>query len=162
MREVPRSPDEFTLATLRGRLETESPHGRALLADLADNPVATVVLDREVPCVAIVWRGYATDLQSRYVHEMILLFIADHGVPKLLVDNTRLPSIGDDTRRWIADDWIPRVMDAGLRVIAGTEPSSVFASQPIRRIATGFNAPLTARYFADLAVARAWLKTAEA
>lgn len=143
---------------LRRQVEQESAHGRALVADIGDNPVGTVLLDSEVPCVRVVWCGYATDLQIRYIHEVTLALLHRHRIAKILGDNTRLQSLGEDIRRWISGDWMPRAVAAGLRVTAATAPSSVFASEPLRELVTMLSAPFEHRFFSDLDVARDWLR----
>ncbi|HTI85638.1 MAG TPA: hypothetical protein VL966_03465 [Alphaproteobacteria bacterium] len=40
------------LSELRRQVEQESAHGRALVADIGDNPVGTVRLDSDIPCGA--------------------------------------------------------------------------------------------------------------
>src|SRR5262249_5037793 len=58
--------------------------GVEALRNLQDNPVCTVAFDAAVPCIAVVWKGYATSAQFRYVHEEILRLIQRHGVGKVL------------------------------------------------------------------------------
>jgi hypothetical protein len=146
------------LSELRRQVEQESAHGRALVADIADNPVGTVVLDPEIPCVHLTWRGYATDLQIRYVHEVMLVLIRNHRIAKILGDNTQLQALGEDIRRWIAVDWVPRAVAAGLRVSAVTAPHSVFASEPLRQLVMALSAPFEVHFFADLDAASDWLR----
>jgi hypothetical protein len=146
------------LSELRRQVAEESAHGRALVADIEDNPVGTVRLDPEIPCVHLTWRGYATDLQIRYVHEVMLVLIRNHGIGKILGDNTLLQAFGDDVCRWIAGDWIPRAVAAGLRVSAVTTPQSVFASEPLRELIMMLSAPFMVRFCADVDTAREWLR----
>ncbi|HTI85639.1 MAG TPA: hypothetical protein VL966_03470 [Alphaproteobacteria bacterium] len=104
------------------------------------------------------WRGYATDLQIRYVHEVMLALSRNHGVAKILSDNTRLQALGEEISRWITADWMPRAVAAGLRVSAATAPHSVFASEPLRQLVSALRVPFVVEFFADLDAARDWLR----
>jgi hypothetical protein len=143
---------------LRRQVESESADGLALVADIRDNSIGTLALDPEVPCISIAWRGYATSLQMRYIHEVMLLLMENHRIGKILADNTKLPALGEEDRRWIATDWMPRAIAAGLRVTAATEPSSVFAREPLRNLVDAVTPGLVVRFFDRHEDARTWLK----
>src|SRR5262249_22264558 len=50
-------------------VERESHEGDLLLQNPYDNPICKLSYDRELGCIEVVWRKYATSAQLRYVHE---------------------------------------------------------------------------------------------
>lgn len=142
---------------LRQQVGDESAHGRALVADIGDNPVGTLTFDSVLRCIELTWRGYATDLQIRYIHEVVLVLLRNHGLSKLLCDNTRLPTFGQDILAWITSDWMPRAKSAGLRAAAATESTSVFASRSLHQLVDTASAAWAVGFFDDADKARDWL-----
>lgn len=47
----------------------ETVEARESLSDLENNPVCSVLLDADVPCLTVVWKRQATSAQLRAVHE---------------------------------------------------------------------------------------------
>jgi hypothetical protein len=44
----------------------------------------------------VIWRNYATSTQFRFIHESIVHQLQEHGVNKVLGDDTALPTIHAD------------------------------------------------------------------
>lgn len=151
-------PETRRLQQLRGCLLTGSTDGIALANNLADNPICSVSFDADVPCIVVKWKGYATSVQIRYVHECILSLLVKHKVDKILGDDTALRTIHAENQIWIAEDWMPRAMAAGLRAAAGKYSDWYFANVSIGNIRARAPAGLALRAFEDLAEARRWLK----
>jgi hypothetical protein len=138
-------------------VEAESSEGRALVHDLADNPICSVTIDHSLPCVCVVWKRYVTSLQLRFVHEGILGLLARHGLDKIVADDTELPTIHTDDQDWIVNDWMPRAIKAGLRIAASKRSALHFGRISIDRIKAEAPSGLTIRHFDNLAETRAWI-----
>ena len=78
----------------------------------------TIGYDADVPCVIMTWKGYATSREFREANERILGVIAERRVSKLLGDIKEFVLIGADDQHWLSTNWIPRVTEAGLRLVA--------------------------------------------
>lgn len=139
--------------------EAESSEGRSLLDDPDGNPICAVGVDASVPCVTVVWKRYATSLQLRLINERILVLAAQHGLSKVISDDTALPTIHPDDQAWIVNNWMPRAVAAGLRSVAAKSPMSYFGKASVDRIRMAAQPPLTIRHFTNLGAARAWLAT---
>jgi hypothetical protein len=126
--------------------------------DLGDNPVCSVSFNESVPCIAVVWKGYATSEQLRLAHETIIALLTKHRVSKVLGDDTALPTIHADDRRWIVENWMPRAKAAGLKAIANKSPASYFGKLAIDHVRAVAPSDLVFRSFGDVDCAREWLR----
>lgn len=153
--------DETALPSLRAALEKESSDGLALLRDLADNPICTVRIDETVPCLAVVWKQYATSKQLRFIHESMLDLLQKHGLCKVVGDDTGLTVIHAEDQRWIIEKWMPRAVAAGLRFAASKKPAAYFGKASVENVKAGAPAALVIRTFDDIDAARHWIASAD-
>jgi len=72
-----------------------------------------VSIDENIPAIVVLWKGYATGTQLRFVHENILDQLRKHGMSKVLGDDTGLPTIHAEDQSWIVENWMPRAIAAG-------------------------------------------------
>lgn len=155
---INRQPDESVLDGLQHRLATESSDGRALAENLEDNPICTVCYDPSVPSLLVRWRSYATSAQIRYIHECLIRLIRKHRVSKILGDDFDLVSIAAIDQHWIAREWMPRAIAAGLRTVASVKPRAYFGQTSVNNILSFLPAGLAIRSFESLREARDWLR----
>ncbi len=147
-----------TLPQLREQLRAESGDGAALVDNLKDNPICTVSMDSEVPCITVVWKRYATSAQLRYVHEQLLCLLGGGGVA-VLGDDTQLPTIHREDQRWIAENWWPRARSAGLRVIANKRSEAHWGRLAVRTVQSMVPPGIEFRSFDAIEDARNWLRS---
>src|SRR4051812_4480030 len=82
--------------------------------------------DAEVPCVVITWQGYATRKALPGANEQIMAVIARHKTSKMLADVKHFVLIGAEDQTWLASDWIPRAIEAGMKTVAMVTPTFHF------------------------------------
>ena len=82
--------------------------------------------DGQVPCISMIWKGYATSAQFRAANERVLTAIVQCNANKLLGDAKDFVLIGADDQMWLATNWIPRALQAGVRKIALVMPRFYF------------------------------------
>lgn len=92
--------------------------GAQLLRNPCDNPVCKLSHNKDIDCIEVVWRKYATSAQLHYVHEVILCMLVRDNVSKILGDDSCLPIIHAEDQRWIIEQWLPRAKAAGLAAAA--------------------------------------------
>src|SRR5579859_3578648 len=146
--------DRAGLERLRRLAAAESRGGKSLAANIEDNPVCAISVDREVPCVVLVWKRYPTSAQLRFIHESVLDLISRYGLRKILGDDTDLPTLHDDDQDWITGNWMPRAVAAGLRFGAYKRAEAYSGKAARARILALAPAGLTLRACDDLMDAR--------
>jgi hypothetical protein len=149
---------ERSLDKLRHLVARESVEGRALANNLGDNPVCTVRYHRDVPCISVQWKAYATSSQLRYIHECLIRLLEKHGVSKILGDDAGLVGIAVADQRWILQDWIPRAMAAGLKSAVCIKPRAPFGQTCVNRIVSSLPPDLAVRSFDGLEEGLSWLR----
>jgi hypothetical protein len=144
---------------LREQLGQDSRDSLQLLNNLRDNPICSLNLDEASRCITVVWKQYATKTQLRYIHESLLTLICEHGICKLLGDDTALPTIHSEDQVWIIDEWFPRAVGCGLRFAASKRPDSYFGKLSVSQIQLAAPPDIECRSFEKLHEAREWLET---
>lgn len=157
---MPEHSDSFTI--LRIRLANESSDSIKLLHDLKDNPICSVTFDETVPCIKVVWKRYATSTQLRFIHESILHLIQKHRVDKILGDDSALPTIAAEDQVWIAHDWMPRAVAAGLKFAGSKKSESYFGRVSVNSIQLAVPKGIVIRSFETVEDARRWLTARQA
>ena len=147
------------LLELCEKLRQDSRDSLQLLNNFCENPICSIILDEGSRCVTVVWKQYATKTQLRYIHENLLTLICEHGVCKILGDDTALPTVPSEDRFWVTDDWLPRAVQCGLRFVASKRPHSYFGKLSVCQIQSAAPADLEWRSFERLDEAREWLET---
>ena len=121
-----------------------------------------VEYDVDVPCVSMIWKGYATSAQFRDANERVLLEVQQRRSSKLLGDAKEFVLIGATDQSWLSSNWIPRVLQAGVRKIALVMPRFYFNRVAVdavtQRLAQNVaNDLVSIEYFESRDAARAWL-----
>ena len=65
-----------------------------MLSSLTNNPICSIFLDGNVPCITVSWKRYATSTQYRYVHESLIPLLSKYQVSKILYDDTAPLQLG--------------------------------------------------------------------
>jgi hypothetical protein len=151
-----------TLRELREKLRQDSTDSFRLLENFRDNPICSILHDEANRCITVVWKQYATHAQFRYIHEKLLSLICEHGVSKILGDDTALPAIPSEDRFWVIDEWFPRAVECGLRFAASKKPDSYFGKLAVAHIQSAAPEGLNCRSFERLEEATEWLDTVTA
>ena len=150
-------PEEPPLIEL-SKLVSESHDGARLVQSPYDNPICKLSYNKNVNCIEVVWRKYATSPQLRYVYELILCMLVQYSVSKILGDYTDLPIIHAEDQRWIVEQWLPRALAAGLKAAASVISMTFFGQVAIGAIQSALAREVQVRNFRDVQSARRWLK----
>ena len=146
---------------LERRTRAESPEGRQLADDIAENPICCLTFDPAIPAAVVVWRRYATSLQLRFINEKLLELIVKHRARKLLADDTGFSAVDRADQAWIFQEWMPRAVEAGLKVVASKRPAGYYGRVTVQNVQAHLE-PIKIEVFEDLPSAREWLIRYEA
>ncbi len=146
---------------MREALRSESNEGLMLASNPQDNSVCAIHVEAEANCLKLVWKSYATSNQMRFIHEFMLLRLQDEKLCAILGDDTHVPTVHADDRRWIVEDWMPRAHASGLRRIAATTSQQHFGRVAIDEVHVAAPSGIRIRKFDDLEEARRWLLPAD-
>ena len=114
--------------------------------------------DPDAGCVTMAWRGYAAGQAFRDANEAVLAAIAARRASRLLGDIEALERIGPEDQDWLAYDWIPRAVGAGLRAVALVTPAFQLGHGSVRLVGEQTPAGLALEYFDEPEAAREWLR----
>jgi SpoIIAA-like len=118
--------------------------------------VATVRWDDSSSTVFVEWDGWANTAEFKSLLDAEVKALRDHGCSRLLADcrRQRILNLADQERA--NREWLPEVLEAGLRQFAIVLPESDIAAGHLReRLSTVTE--MTIAYFATLEEARDWL-----
>lgn len=145
------------LEALQWQVEAESGEGALLRQNPANNGVCCVTVDWSVPCLVVMWKKYATSLQLRYVHELVLELLQTHRLHKIAGNDQNLPVIAANDRQWITEDWMPRAVKCGLEAAASRVPATLLGKWSVSTVQSKAPENLTIRSFDTMQEAKRWL-----
>lgn len=114
-------------------------------------PYATALANTFVPCVITQWHGFANKTEFIALQGAALAYFEQHSSPTQpwgwVGDVRHMGAIPEEAQRWLQDEFNPRALAAGLRVVRVVVAESIFG-----RIATPRYAQQTATTAAALGV----------
>jgi len=114
-----------------------------------DHPgVALVTWNADLRAACLESQGWADEGESHAALDAVIRALRAHRGSRCLVDN-RKKAIKAADQEWIAENWIPRAVGAGLRLTAIVELESGPAAMTIKEIEV--------RYFSTVIRAAEWL-----
>jgi len=110
--------------------------------------VAVVTWNPDLRAACLESQGWADTCESHAALDAVIRALRAHRGSRCLVDN-RKKAIKPADQEWIAEDWLPRALGAGLRLTAIVEPETGPATVTIQEIEV--------RYFSTVIRAAEWL-----
>jgi hypothetical protein len=110
--------------------------------------VALVTWNADLRAAYLESQGWADTGESHAALDAVIRALRAHRGTRCLVDN-RKKAIKAADQEWIAENWLPRAVGAGLKLTAIVEPESGPAAMTIKEIEV--------RYFSTVVRAAEWL-----
>lgn len=124
-----------------------------------DEPWLTVSWDEYCQAVRLEWKSYVEGEPARQGLEEGLRLFQRKRTHRWLADVRMLGPVRQVDQQWINQDWFPRAIAAGLRVMATVIPKSAIARMSIKQIMSKVNEiDIINNNFDDLEQARHWLR----
>lgn len=118
--------------------------------------VATVRWDNSTSTVMVVWDGWANASEFKALLDAEVKALRDHGGTRLLADCRRQRVLDPGVQNRVHHDWVPAVLEAGLKRFAIVTPESETAAGHLRERLDSITA-MEIAYFSSVDEAREWL-----
>ena len=126
---------------------------------LSDEEAYTITWDDEIDAILHKWEAFVSGQDFRDGCEDLLETIKDQNATKLLVDTQGIQAHDEEDTAWLMEDWLPRVIDAGVMYSVNVYPESVIAEMEMEDVSEQISdTPLTQTMTDDKEEARDWLK----
>jgi hypothetical protein len=129
---------------------------------LLATPYGTALADPAVPCVITQWHSFANKTEFIALQGAALAYFEQHSTPNKpwgwVGDVRHMGAIPEEAQRWLQDEFNPRALAAGLRVVSVVVAESIFgkiATQHYAQQTTTRAASLGVSYYSSLAEAKA-------
>lgn len=117
--------------------------------------------DAGVRCVELEVKQYTSIGDNRAAMERVLQLIEGKNATKLLADTANMGKVDDEELTWMETDWLPRILEAGVKFIAVVPPKALASHMVLDQMVTRVDPGATGhvrRFFHSAEEAREWLK----
>lgn len=121
--------------------------------------------DSTVPCITATFNGFMSSEQFRNFLNKGLDFLIEkkrfHDRILWLADTTKHVVQPDKDTRWVADEWNPRALKAGIFHVAFVLPENVFGGLSVKKYAESSEKKgdsMVVQMFGDIDSAKRWFK----
>lgn len=122
------------------------------------NSIYSIQLDIQCNCALIKVNGYITSAEFRSINEQILEFMVKYNLKKNIHEIHALAVPYPSDRKWYIENYLPRVIKAGIRYAAVIVPKNMLARLVVEDIIEAIKPDeIEVRTFHDLSLAREWL-----
>jgi len=118
---------------------------------------ATLTLEKENGLIFLDWNGFLNLELVKAGSEELLIWIKQHKVTKVLVDNSKVSGPWQSANGWYETDWNPRAAKEGLAFMAVIMSENVFAQLSVQGFAKVTQGVYTVNIFNGQPQARTWL-----
>lgn len=124
-----------------------------------DRPgVAVVTWDPACRAAHIEWQGWADPTEFAAANDAVIVALTEHRSSRALGDLRKMKAIQQSNQDWAQQEWLPRVLAAGLTRMALVIAESGLAMMNVESILSRVpGTKLDVGYFATIEEARAWL-----
>lgn len=127
---------------------------------IEDTDEYTVSLDDERGIPVFTYETFLSGEEFRAVANRWEEIVAEQGAERYVVNTQAITAHDDEDKQWLAETWIPKLIDHGVRAGAGVFADSVIANMDMEQIESQLNAidpGFEYRIFGSEADALAWL-----
>lgn|SRR5690348_4547948 len=114
--------------------------------------------EEETRTITATWTGKQPSSEKiKEVHNNVLHKVAEKKALNYLSDNRKMPLVNKEVEIWLTQEWLPRLMGAGVKHIASVLPASALSRLTLNSMIKSSKleeAPL----FGSVEEAKSWLK----
>ena len=129
---------------------------------LYEDDLVLVSLNQDINAIEYAWKTFVKFDDYIKILEKIYQFTKEHGCKKNLIDMREMRVIPDDVQKWVVKNWLPKMMQIGMKTVALVNTKSMIAKMSLKKLEQ--RVPLkegdfTNAFFDDIEEARKWLTT---
>jgi len=127
---------------------------------LEKNDVFTAKWDPELGIPIFKWNGFVAGEEFRENARRWEEIMVEHGVAEYIVDTSEITAHDDADKQWLAETWVPDLIEHGIRRGAGVYAESTIASMEMEAVEKNMSAihpEYEFRVFPTEEEAKAWL-----
>jgi hypothetical protein len=134
---------------------------------LVEETYGTIEYDPSVPSITASFTGFMSTEQFKAFLEKGLKFLIEkkknHKHLLWLADTSKHAVQPDKDVQWVADEWNPRALAAGIRHVAFVLPEKAFAVRSVQNYKekSKEQTEMTVQFFGKLEDAKEWFRTLE-
>lgn len=132
---------------------------------LFDEKHGTLEYDASVPCIIATFHGFMSSEQFRQFLNLGLDLLVekkkDHDKILWLADTSKHVVQPDKDTQWVAQEWNPRALKAGINHIAFVLPDNVFGNMSVKKYSDNTEKKgdnMIVQMFGDLDSAKRWFR----
>ncbi len=132
---------------------------KSKIKEMQQDQVSRIYYNPIVPCVVMEWRGYATSKEFRTGTQSMLDLLIEKKASKVIADVKNMKLISMEDQKWVEDEFLPRALKAGFRVMALITSNDYFNRVSVENITQKIDpSKLVLKYFDNIFSAEEWLK----
>lgn len=118
----------------------------------------SIEYDDETACGILIWNGYVSSQEFRYINENFLEFAREHKITKMIRDTRNFTILSPADRKWFAEYMIPQFHAIGIRFSAIIIPNNQISKLLVEELVKHANVhKIQVKYFSTLEEAKSWL-----
>lgn len=132
---------------------------------LLQEKFGTLEYDPSVPCITASFIGFMSSEQFRtFLNKGLDALVEkkkNHGTILWLADTSKHVVQPDSDTKWVADEWNPRALKAGIQHVAFVLPENVFGNASVKRYAENNDKKsdkMVVQMFGDVNSAKEWFR----
>ena len=132
---------------------------------LFEEKYGTLEYDPLVPCITATFNGFMNSEQFRHFLNLGLEHLIEkrknHKQILWLADTSKHVVQPDKDTKWVADEWNPRALKAGIHHVAFVLPENVFGNMSVKKYADNSQKngdSMVVQMFGDIRSAKNWFK----
>lgn len=128
---------------------------------IEETDVYTIEWDGKLDVPVFTWNEYSAGETFRETARKWETVMEERGVERYIVNTESVTAHEDEDKRWLAETWIPDLVDNGVRRGAGVYADSAIASMEMEEVEESLSAihpDYEFRVFSSDEEAKAWLK----
>ncbi|MEY7850471.1 hypothetical protein AB7C87_14885 [Natrarchaeobius sp. A-rgal3] len=114
--------------------------------------------DDDIDAVIYTWTEFASGEQFRDGANALLEYVSENDVTNVIVDSSGIQAHDDDDQAWLAREWTPAMIDAGMEYNVVVHKESIISEMDVEALMESLEElPYESTVTVSMAEARDWI-----